>query len=366
MARFSVFVLGLIVLLCSVCLAVPVETSLSKRGATIPKLSGSAVVFGAGTYPRANKLSDGSIIGVYTAFSGGNNIITTVRSLDGGQSWQSWGVVTQGPSNANDIDNPYVLQLPLGRVLCVFRNHSKDPSTGAYTFFRITTCYSDDMGKTWAYLSQPASDPGPVNGNWEPFLRYDTSRSTLQLYYSRENSASDQDTLERFSSDNGQTWSAAQTISGVGITSRDGMTGVATISGTALMAVFESETNGYFTINAITSPDNGQTWGGRKTIYTPGAPNTSAGAPQIINVGGTLAVSFQTNEDLGASASSNSYPGTTACKLITSGNGGSTWGNKIMVGSVSSVWAGLYDIDGTNFLMMFDNGGAKAQLITLT
>ena len=366
MSRSSVFLLGLFVLLYSVCLAVPVEPFLNKRGATIPELSGSAVVFGAGTYPRANKLSDGSILGVYTAFSGGNNIITTVRSLDSGQSWQSWGVVTQGPSNANDIDNPYVLQLPSGRVLCAFRNHSKDPTTGAYTFFRITICYSDDMGQTWSYLSQPASDPGPVNGNWEPFLRYDTSRSTLQIYYSRENSAADQDTLERFSTDNGQTWSAAQTISGAGITSRDGMTGVATISETALMAVFESETDGYFTINAITSPDNGQTWGGRKTIYTPSAPNTSAGAPQIINVGGTLAVSFQTNEDLGPSAGSSNYPGSTAGKLITSGDGGRTWGNKIMVGPVSSVWAGLYDIDGTNFLMMFDNGGAKAQKITLT
>ena len=360
------FFLGLIMLLGSVCLAFPVDSSLSTRSATIPNLSGSAVVFGAGTYPRANKLSDGSILGVYTAFSGGNNIITTVRSLNGGRSWQSWGIVTQGASNANDIDNPYVLQLPSGRVLCAFRNHSKDPNTGAYTFFRITICYSDDMGKTWSYLSQPASDPGPVNGNWEPFLRYDTTRGTLQLYYSRENSASDQDTLERFSTDNGQTWSAAQTISGAGITSRDGMTGVATISGTTLMAVFESETNGYFTINAITSSDNGVTWGGRKTIYTPIAPNTSAGAPQIINVGGTLAVSFQTNEDIGASAPSDSYPGTTSCKLITSGNGGSTWGNKILVGPVASVWAGLYDIDGTSFLMLFDNGGAKAQRITLS
>ena len=358
--------LGLIMLLGSICIAVPVEPSLSIRSATLPKLSGSAIVLGAGTYPRANKLSDGSILGVYTAFSGGNNIITTVRSVDGGQSWQSWGTVAEGPSNANDIDNPYVLQLPSGRVLCAFRNHSKDPSSGAYTFFRITICYSDDMGKTWFYLSQPASDPGPVNGNWEPFLRYDTSRRTLQLYYSRENSAADQDTLERFSTDNGQTWSVAQTISGAGLTSRDGMTGVATISGNTLMAVFESETNGYFTINAITSTDNGVTWGGRKTIYTPSAPNTSAGAPQIINVGGTLAVSFQTNEDIGASAPSDSYPGTTSVKLITSGNGGNTWGNKILVGPAPSVWAGLYDIDASSFLVMFDHGGAKAQRITLS
>ena len=358
--------LELLLLFCSVCSAAPVESYLTKRSITTPRLLNNAVVFGPGTYPRASRLSDDSILGAYTAFSDGNNVITTVHSTDGGASWQPWGVVTQGPSNANNIDNPYVLQLPSGRVLCAFRNHSKDPSTGAYTYFRITICYSDDMGKTWAYLSQPASDPGPVNGNWEPLLRYDTSRSTLQLYYSRELSASDQDTLERFSTDDGQTWSTAQIISGLGIVSRDGMTGVATISGPNLMAVFESETDGYFTINAITSADNGQTWDGRKTIYTPVVPSTSAGAPQIINVGGILVVSFQTNEDHGANPPSGSYPDDTSAKLVTSGDGGNTWGDKITVGPMVSAWPGLYDIDDTNFLMMFDNGGAKAQQITLS
>lgn len=116
----------------------------------------------------------------------------------------------------------YVLQLPSGRVLCTFRNHSKDPITGAYLFFRITVAYSDNLGKTWTYLSTPSSDPGPVNGNWEPFLR-NAQNGSLQLYYSRENSAADQDTLERFSTDGGQTWTEPQTISGDGITSRDGM-----------------------------------------------------------------------------------------------------------------------------------------------
>ena len=141
---------------------------------------------------------------------------------NGGNSWQLIGEVTRGPSNANDIDNPYILQLPSGRVLCAFRNHSKNPSTGAYTYFRITVAYSDDLGKTWKYLSTPASDPGPVNGNWEPFLR-NAQDGSLQLYYSRENSAADQDTLERFSTDGGKTWTNPQTISGAGITSRDGM-----------------------------------------------------------------------------------------------------------------------------------------------
>ena len=273
------------------CLAAPIDSSPVKRDAPVPSIAGAPVVFGPGTYPRANKLSGGGIIGVYTAFNGGDSIIETVLSNDDGQSWTYQGEVTRGATNANDIDNPYVLQLPSGRLLCAIRNHSKDPGSGAYTYFRITITYSDDNGKSWAFLSQPASDPGPVTGSWEPFLR-NAQDGSLQLYYSRENSAADQDTLERFSNDGGKTWTDAQTISGTGITARDGMTGVVTVSGSTVMAVFESESTGTFTINAITSNDDGKTWGDRKTIYTPSNPNTSAGAPQIVCVGNNLAVSF--------------------------------------------------------------------------
>ena len=286
-------------------------------------------------------------------------------STDGGQSWAAQGEVMRGPSNANDIDNPYVLQLPSGRVLCACRNHSKDPSSGAYTQFRITVTYSDDNGKTFKYLSQPASDPGPVNGNWEPFLR-NAQDGSLQIYYSRENSAADQDTLERSSTDGGATWTDASTISGADITSRDGMTGVVTISGNTVMAVFESESNGLFTIMSITSSDDGKTWGNRATVYTPDSVNTSAGAPQIANVGGKLAVSFMTNEDSQDASPTSSYTSNTAAKFITSGDSGSTWGNKVTVGQVQSVWPGLYTLDESNVLMMFDNGGAKAQKLSLS
>lgn len=329
-------------------------------------MSGVPVIFGSGTYPRANTLADGSIIGVYTAFDGGNNIIRTVRSADGGSTWAALGEVTQGPSDANDIDNPNVLQLPDGRVLCTFRNHSKDPATGAYLTFRITVTVSHDQGVTWTFLSEPASDPGPVNGNWEPFLR-NAQDGSIQIYYSRENSAADQDTLERTSPD-GVTWSDATTISGAGITSRDGMTGVTAISGTGpnLMAVFESESSGTFNIMAITSSDDGKTWENRQTVYAPDSPNNSAGAPQIITVGGTLGVSFMTNEDVDLPVPSGSYTSNTAAKLITSGDGGATWGNKMTIGQVQSVWPGLYTLDDSSLLMMFDNGGSKAQKITLS
>ena len=209
------------------CWSAPFSAIAVNRSVVKPTMVGSPVIFGQGTYPRANSLSgsslpSGSIIGTYTAFQNGDNVLEVVLSTNKGASWQFVGEVTRGASNANDIDNPYILQIPTGRLLCAFRNHSKDPNTGAYTFFRITVAYSDDLGKTWKYLSTPSSDPGPVNGNWEPYLR-NAQDGSLQLYYSRENSAADQDTLERFSTNGGQTWTNSQTISGAGITARDGM-----------------------------------------------------------------------------------------------------------------------------------------------
>ena len=131
------------------------------------------------------------------------------------------------------------------------------------------------------------------------------------------------------------------------------------------MAVFESESGGTFSIMSITSSDDGKTWGNRSTIYTPDSPNTSAGAPQIINVGGTLSVSFMTNEDSVLAAPSDGYTTNTTAKFITSGDGGLSWGNKITVGQVLSSWPGLYALEGASLLMLFDHGGAKAQTITL-
>jgi hypothetical protein len=261
-----------------------------------PSLIGSPAVFGDGTYPRAVKLADGSLLGVYTAFSNGNNVITTTHSVDQGSTWNNLGTVTSG---VGDIDNPFLLQLPNGRVICAFRNHSKDPSTGKYTFFRITICYSDDNGATWAFLSEPASGPGPDHGIWEPFMRLSSRNSAnIQLYYSFENGSTDQDSLLRTSTDGGVTWSSPSTISGGDVTARDGMIGVAVAPGgnsDDLIAVFESYDSlltNLFTIRAVSSSDDGATWGNRRLVYAATGANNNAGASQIINVGGTLVVSL--------------------------------------------------------------------------
>ncbi|KAL8721797.1 MAG: hypothetical protein Q9225_001597 [Loekoesia sp. 1 TL-2023] len=352
------------------CPASPIPSpNLLSRGATNPTLTGSPAVLGSGTYPRATRLHDGSILGVYTGFQSGNNVLLTVTSTNNGATWSPLGEITRGPSNANDIDNPFVVQLPSPskRILCAFRNHSKNPSTGAYTYFRITITYSDDGGRSWKFLSEPASDSGSVNGNWEPFLRV-AADGSLQLYYSHENSAQDQDTLQRISKDGGATWSAISCVSGAGITSRDGMTSVASLSSpTSLILVYETETTGLFSLGAVFSTDDGKTWSGRKTIYTPSSPNTSAGAPQVINVGGTMVVSFMTNEDQQLSAPSNSYTDHTAVKVISSGDLGQTWGNKVTVGTPQSSWPGVFDLGAKGqFLYLLDRGGAKSQLITLS
>ncbi|KAI9878377.1 MAG: hypothetical protein M1830_001082 [Pleopsidium flavum] len=324
-----------------------------------PVLSGSAVSMGAGTYPRATLLNDGSIIGAYTAFQGSENIITLVSSKDSGASWQPLGEAYRG---IGDIDNPYPLQLPSGRILVAYRNHLKNSTGGTYTLYRISVSYSDDNGATWQPLSTPASDPGPVTGDWEPLLRNTEDGKTLQIYYSRENSAADQDSLMRTSTDGGATWSAPKTISGQDITSRDGMVGVTSIQGTNLIAVFESEQDGIFNVDSITSQDDGMTWGNRQRVYTPTGTNNNAGAPQIINVGGTLVVSFMTDED----TQQHHWIDGASAKLVTSTDGGRTWGNKVLVGPVQSNWPGLLDLDENRFLMMFDHGGAMVQELSFS
>ena len=313
-----------------------------------------------GTYPRPNRLSDGSLIATYTTFSNGNSQIAFARSTNGGASWSFVGTAATRPSASSDLDNPYVLQLPSGRLLVAFRNHDQESSTSAYEFYRITISYSDDNGATWKYLSDPASDPAGPNGNWEPFLR-NAQDGSLQLYYSRENSQSDQDNLMRTSSDGGKTWSSTRIVSGASVTSRDGMIGVATVSGSNLIAVFETNESGHYTVNSVTSTDDGKTWGNRRRVYTSTGNGNNAGAPQVINVGGTLAVSFMTDED----TQLGQWTSGAGSKLVTSADGGATWGNKVEVFAFQANWPGMVTLDDSNFLYLSDAGGAKSRRVAL-
>lgn len=53
-------------------------------------------------------------------------------------------------------------------------------------------------------------------------------------------------------------------------------------------------------------------------------------------------------------------------KLITSGNAGSSWGNKIEVFEPQANWPGMLTLDGSSLLYMADHIGAKAQKVVLS
>ena len=190
----------------------------------------------------------------------------------------------------------------------------------------------------------------------------------IQLYWSHENAGNDQDTLLVLSSDGGATWSGPTTVSGGGITARDGMSSVAQIPNAGpghLICIFETcDTapggTGLFTLGAVTSSDDGATWGNRQTIYRATGNGNNAGAPQVISVGSTLAVTFETDED----TSLHQWTRGSDVKLITSSDG-VNYGGKITAFPVQTNWAGQVALNDNSFLVMGDNNGAKAQDIQL-
>ena len=198
-----------------------------RQDSRVNPVSDPVQVDSGGVYMRTTTLADGTIIGGYAASDGPDRILRVVRSTNNGESWERIGLVDGGPSAEREIDNVYPLALPNGDILYSFRNHDKDGS-GGYRTYRITVCKSTDGGKNWSFTSQvderqAASD---VNGLWEPFLRLDRD-GNVQAYYSAENRGTDQDNLMRVSTDGGESWGDAITMSGGDVEARDGMVGVA-------------------------------------------------------------------------------------------------------------------------------------------
>lgn len=303
---------------------------------------------GTGTYPRATFLQDGSLLGCYTASSGGNSILTTAKSTDNGASWSDIGVIAVESAETRDLDNCFVHQLPSGQVLAAFRNHDRVTSKGPYTFYRITVCYSDDNGSTWKFLTQAATSNTAGLGIWEPFMM-DALDGSLMLYFSRETNVdgSDQDSILIRSGDDGKTWSSEQTISGADLVARDGMLGVARMGAGSpnLIAVFESlapDTG----IHSVISPDDGVTWNTRRLVYKSSVDGAQNGAPQVVYVGGTLVASFQSPED--------DLTGPFAVKVVTSSDGGANWNEKTTIRKPCN-WAGELALDNQSLLVLCES-----------
>ena len=144
---------------------------LDRRAAIKPSVDPTAIPLspaGGGAYPRLLNVQ-GAILAAYKVLANGVSTLLISRSTDGGKSFSAWGTVTSG---TGDIDNPDLIQLPSnGHIICTFRNHDKNSSSGNYVFYRITAAISTDGGQNWSFLSQvdqrPAATMDPNdNGLW--------------------------------------------------------------------------------------------------------------------------------------------------------------------------------------------------------
>ena len=117
--------------------------------------------------------------------------------------------------------------------------------------------------------------------------------------------------------------------------------------------MFENTQDGYFSIDYVLSHDDGNSWGERGRVYT-AANGNDAGAPQVVNVGGTIVVDFMTNEDGGGAP--RSIDGGDM-KTVTSTDGGRTYSGPTTIGSVGSHWPGMLDLDGNRFLAFWTQDG---------
>ncbi|KAF8801543.1 glycoside hydrolase family 93 protein [Phlegmacium glaucopus] len=340
---------------------------LDRRAAIQPSVDPTSIPLsptGGGTYPRLANVQGGAILAAYTQIDGSVHTLMISRSTNGGKSFSAWGTVTSG---TGDIDNPDLIQLSNGAIICTFRNHDRNDK-GEDTFYRITATISTDGGQNWTFLSQVDQRPASGrNGLWEPFNRI-SANNTLQVYYATENSATDQDILMRTSTDNGAKWSEAITVAGGTTTGRDGMPGCTSPPGapSKVLCVFETTegTGPLFTVKSVVSNNDGATWGERRQVYVPTGIGNNAGAPQVTTTsGGAFVASFMTDEDTFL----HMWPLRASFKILTSDpSDPASWGRKTTVSGVQSSWPGLLALGDGTVLGCSDHGGVNCHSISFS
>ncbi|KAI8958268.1 glycoside hydrolase family 93 protein [Daldinia sp. FL1419] len=336
-------------------------TAFGEIGATFTLGDRESQLAPGGTYPRLVRLADSGILAASAYTTNGQRTIRVTRSDDDGATFSEIGTVAQ---STGDLDNAFLIQLPSGSILAAFRNHDKNAS-GAYTYFRITVCKSDDGGRTWTFLAHAAEQPADAsgfNGLWEPFIRFGKD-GALQLTYSEELSQTNQETFRTLSYDGGATWSTPVNLRlhGADQQFRDGMQGIASIKDTngqdALVMVFEVKDGPNFYLGTVLSYDDGNTWGSRNIIYRPNQHN--AGAPQIATIGNGLAVVFMTDEDL--PADQLDWANKADIKAIFSSelnNGQLKWTTQTFhLSEDSSYWPGTFQRGDGNIMAVYERGG---------
>lgn len=318
------------------------------------------------TYPRLTRLADGSILLAFTHLEPPTRILTVKRSVDNGRTFEPWGEITRC---GGDCGNLFLLEVPASeseprsRILAAFRNHDVvDPKANRHlTYFRITVCESLDGGRTWKFVSQAAEKPAPM-GLWEPFMRLG-AKGEVQMTYSQELEPKDQDSIMRVSYDQGKTWSLPKTITGGDeMKLRDGMTGIAATTDRgqpALVMIFETTRRGRtFSLEAVVSYDDGDSWGHRQVVFDGTPEGTNAGAPQIESfANGGLAVVFMTDMDVEA----RKWPWKATVKILFGGpllDGKLQWRTPVDAFPNISLWPGIFRLSDTQLMAVCEHDKA--------
>lgn len=118
--------------------------------------------------------------------------------------------------------------------------------------------------------------------------------------------------------------------------------------------VFENTEDGPFSIRYVLSYDDGMTWdeSTRSILYDPADPASTAQAPSVINVAGTLVASFMTNEDTPSDTDGDADDGTFKVVTASASSSELVWADETSI-STEAHWPGLYALGSSDFLALY-------------
>ncbi|MFJ6699387.1 sialidase family protein [Streptomyces sp. NPDC091272] len=321
-------------------LALTAALSLTQLPPAAQAASGRLLQNSTGLYPRAVKLAhsgsaNGRILASVVAFEGNNGIGALHESTDDGASFRQVGTV-RDPASADGrglccatlYELPRSIgNLPAGTLL--WANSAGQDTPGRRMSMRVFK--SNDIGRTWSYLSTIATAPDE-KGLWEPEFSVDAS-GALVAYYSDETDAGHSQKLVAARTTDGLTWTGHHdTVASTLASDRPGMPVVRKLpNGTYFMSYEICAAAGqYVCVTHYRTSNDGLNWGDPTHLgfrpetadgkYFRHAPNL-AWAPQAGNPLGRLVLIGQVMYNKDGSKAAGS--GRTVWVNSKGGNG--TW-----------------------------------------